>query len=179
MQLNPRLSFVPVPEDAPACASACCELWPRDHLVAAVIWKLPAPGAPFPAIARSKWLEMMAMAFDVAYGAAEDAAPAAEQSDERPAANAATPSPQKLLLPHVAAGCDYYIDPDGFALCDSERTPEGLPRSTPRRRVAASEIEGDEVIFDYRSGPARDRATIVWADDTVGAIAGMAFCGAG
>jgi hypothetical protein len=44
---------------------------PNDPLIQAVIQKLPTKG-PWPAKARITWMKMLAMAFDIAYGAADD-----------------------------------------------------------------------------------------------------------
>lgn len=162
---------------------------PADPLLAAVISKLPPVGTGFTAEARTKWLRMMAMAFDVTYG--EDgvveipnfiekdaaAAPAAGEplagSAAAPAAAPARPKP----APHVAAGFDYYIDPDGFARCDFERTETGAQVPSPKRQVEPGEIGAEDVIYDYRSP--RNRDSIVWADNTMGARPGMTFGGPG
>lgn len=162
-----------------------------DPLLTAVIGKLPHPmDGPFPADARSKWLKLMAMAFDVAYGeaggvveipsflpvaAATEGAAAAPQAPA-PVAAAATPGRPKQA-PHVAAGFDYYIDADGFARCDFERTESGAQIPSPARQVEPGEIGPDDVIYDYRSP--RNRDTIIWADNTMGARPGMSFGGPG
>lgn len=140
---------------------------PTDSLLAAVIEKLPPTDQPFPAEARKSWLEMMEMAFDVAYGPVDAQAAKADQSPTGPAARTA----------HDLAGCDFYVDKDGLALCDFRKDDSGRSIPTPGRRVLPDEID-DEPIYDYR-GTARDRSTVKWADDTIGARPGMNFCGPG
>lgn len=159
-----------------ACAIVGCELWPNDPLLAAMIWKLPRAGTSFPAIARTKWLEMMAMAFDVAYGAESGDVPRSTADTAAPAAPAAEPK-REPPPPHMQRGCDFYVDRDGFARSDYQQDEHARSVPSPGRRVTALEAEGTE-IYDYR-GAARDRSTVVWADDTVGALPGMNFCGPG
>lgn len=150
---------------------------PDDPLLNAVIWKLPDIGQAFPAPARQAWLNMLAMAMDVAYGAEIIDMPIATSSSAPAAPVAAAPAPAKLE-PHVVAGCDYYVDAQGFARSDIRLDDQRRQFPTPQRRVLAEEIEGDNPIYDYR-GVGRDRSTVVWADDVVGSRPGMAFCGPG
>jgi hypothetical protein len=138
-----------------------------DPLLAALIDKLPPPKSEFSAAARTKWLAMAAMAFDVAYGAVEDAVElpsflAAEQPN-----GTAKAAPAKVAAP-INGGFEFYVDKDGYA----RREPGGL-------RVEPTEVPSDEMIYDARTGPARNRETIIWADDTTGAQPGMSFCGPG
>lgn len=153
---------------------------PDDPLLNAVIWKLPDIGQPFTAAARRKWLELVAMAFDVAYGPEDlDVAfggPTGGAMTAQPSAPAAPEKPAPRP-PHVAAGCDVYVDVDGFARCDVRKDDHGRPSPTPQRRVLAEEVEGEQ-IYDYR-GERRDRSTVTWADDMRGAQPGMEFCGPG
>lgn len=156
---------------------------PDDPLLNALIWKLPSTGEAFSADARSSWLKMMTIAFDVTYGPAEGViVPSIGLPDNgKPAAAAAAPAapaPKPTKAPHQAYGCDYYVDGQGFARCDFEADGAGVPRPTPNRRVSADEAMNAGEIYDYR-GAARDRSTIVWDDDSVGAQPGMNFCGPG
>jgi len=152
--------------------------WPSNPLLVAMVWQLPLVGSAFPGAARRKWLEMMAMAFDVAYGLEDaplpEARPAAAAA---PAAAPPAPPAAPKRAAHLVAGCDYYVDQEGYARCDVQSGPDGIPLATPGRRPLAGEV-GEEVIYDYR-GAARDRATVVWGDDAIGALPGMAFCGPG
>lgn len=146
----------------------------QDSLIAAVIAKLPAEGKPFPGEARGNWLRMMAMALDVAYGVAEDMP---SFLPPRPmlagAAVAAAIDPARAPRPRQAhAGHSFYIGKDGTA-CNADGEP-----------VLASDVPGDEMIFDYRpiSGDFRDLDTIVWADGQRGmngVAPGISFCGPG
>lgn len=133
---------------------------PRDPLIAALVSKLPAQG-PFSAEQREAWLNMMRLAFDVAYGgenlhgggliAANGGGLATRMMPEKP--------------PH--AGYDFYIDAEGHAHMDG-----GVP-------VNATDVPADEMVYDYRRGEKRDREAIIWADGSIGAAPGMAFCGPG
>lgn len=142
-----------------------------DPLMAAVIAKLPPVGRPFPNAAREAWFTLMRNAIDVAYGP-EDA-PSAPAAIAAPAP-AEKPAPRP---PHLQAGCDVYVDDDGFARCDFRRDDSGRPFPSPQRRVLAEEALGEQ-IYDYR-GARRDRDTVTWADDARGALPGMEFCGPG
>lgn len=150
-----------------------------DALLNAVIWKLPPIGAPFSARARQKWLDMIAMAFDVAYGPADEAVERAAGPDIEAhlhydnAGAAVTPRP-----PHEVNGSDFYVDLDGFVRCNVRRDEHGRPFPTPGRRVLGEEVADSGPIYDYR-GAARNRETVIWADDSVGALPGMSFCGPG
>ena len=157
---------------------------PDDPLLAAAIGKLPHPtDGPFPAEARSKWLKLMAMAFDVAYGevGAVVEIPSFLPSASAPQPTAATPAPAAAPAapkpaPHAANGVDYYIDRDGFARCDFEKMGNGAQVPSPGRQVTADEV-GDEPIYDYRSP--RNPDAIIWADNSMGALPGMIFTGPG
>lgn len=155
------------------------DAWPRNPLIAAVVWQLPKAG-PFPAEQRAAWLKMMATAFDVAYGpvgsapgldlyaaageGAAGATPPAQPTRPRPAA--------ELPVKRAHAGHDFYIALDGTA-CDAGGEP-----------VSIDAIPPDEMIFDYRpvTGEFRDLESIVWADGargTAGLAPGVSFCGPG
>lgn len=150
-------------------------------LIAAVIKQLPAQGTDFPATARVAWLKMMVQSFDLAYGPGgaisvnqgEVDAPMTVPLRSAAAPTAPAPAPRK---PHAAAGCDFYVDLEGFARCDHSNA-DGVSVPTPERRVSAEEA-ADHEIYDYR-GARRDRDTVKWADDSVGALPGMTFCGPG
>lgn len=145
-----------------------------DPLLAAMIGKLPDPGKPFPGEQRANWLKMMAMAFDVAYGHAEDMPAFLPSREGRattdPAPATASEPPKPLRMPH--AGHTFYIDAGGNAL-----RGEGEP-------VFATDVPPDELIFDYRpvAGDFRDLESITWADGshgTAGLPGGISFCGPG
>lgn len=178
---SPRLATAPFGSSPAAGAD--------DALLAAVISKLPPIGSGFTADGRTKWLRMMAMAFDVAYGetgvveipnflsAAADAQTGSDQANAGGADSAAASPPARPKpAPHAAAGFDFYIDSDGFARCDYERV-NGTQVPSPKRQVNADEISDDEAIYDYRSP--RNKETIIWADNTMGARPGMTFGGPG
>lgn len=155
------LKLQPVPGDALAGA---------DHpLIRATIDTLPAVGQAFTAARRKAALDMIAMAFNVVYGPGD----AVQIEDETPAPPARPqlavmqPAPARPL--HLQNGCDYYVDAEGYARCDT---------LTPRRRVLAEEAKGQE-IYEYRRGVLRDRETVIWSDETMGALPGMSFCGPG
>jgi hypothetical protein len=147
--------------------------WPDDPLIAAVVWKLPRAGEPFPPEARAAWLKMAAMAFDVAYGKVEDLPALLPLALERvavPVAGGPAAEPKPIRQAH--AGHDFYVALDGTA-CRADGTPAMI-----------GDVPADEVIFDYRpvSGEFRDRDGIVWADGTrgtAGLAGGCSFCGPG
>lgn len=127
-----------------------------DELVAAVVRKLPAPGAPFPAESREAWLRMMAMAFDVSYGPADKAltfpftvaAPAAAAIDP-PKADQPKPAAPAKAMPR------FLIDTDGIA------------RLNTGERIMPSDIIGP--IYDLR-GELGDLGSITWADGSHGVL---------
>lgn len=153
----------------------------RHPLVAAAIAELPAKGAPWPLAERLAFFRMLSMACDVAHGSVGEIEVALKGTiDNRVAAAppAAVKEPAKPApaAPHVAYGSDVYVDHQGFVCSDFQIDVNGVQRPTPKRRVLPEEVS--EPVYDYR-GAARDRTTIIWADDTVGATPGMSFCGPG
>lgn len=143
--------------------------WPRNPLIAAVVWQLPREGAAFSAEQRTAWLKMMAMAFDVAYGPVDPVLVAMRAgADQATAAAPAAAAPSRV----AHAGHDFYIAADGTA-CNAAGEP-----------VLMSDVPADTMIFDYRevSGEFRDTAGIRWADGatgTRGVPEGVSFCGPG
>jgi hypothetical protein len=130
-----------------------------DPLLAAIIAKLPAASSGWPVEQRKAWLHMMEMAFDVVYGPSDAKAAPVSIDPPRTAVGVA------MGVAH--AGFDYYVDPEGEVL-----------NAIDNSNVLPSDV-GDEMIYDYRRGPARDRATVIWADGSIGASPGMNFCGPG
>ena len=149
------------------------EQWPRNPLIAAVVWQLPKDG-PFAAEARSAWLKMMATAFDVAYGPIEAGAVWATHNGSGWVPDQKQPSVAASMTPKAAhTGHDFYVFHDGTAC-----------RASDGETVLVSDIPADEMIFDYRevTGEFRDTAAIRWADGATGikGIApGVSFCGPG
>lgn len=140
-----------------------------DPLLKAIIGKLPAAGTGWPAEQREAWLHMVEIAFEVVYGPAEvtkdmTASEAARVMDRSGDPKAMLSS---FLSPTAHAGFDYYIDTQGHARDAIDDAPVSIA------------AVGDEMIYDYRRGPARDRDTIIWADGSIGARPGMNFCGPG
>ncbi len=144
-----------------------------DPLLAALVGKLPAAGAPFDRAQRVNWLRMMVMAFSAAYGV-EDGIVVSVLEDERrkPLADSlqivsveegrALRSPDAASPPGGITAVPakpprYCIDSQGFALRDN------MP-------VDPQDIPPDAVIHDERS-PAEqgDIGTVYWK--TGGAIA--------
>lgn len=162
----------------------------RHPLLAAVIGQLPAVGEQFPDGARVAWVRLFVQTLDVAYGPGTAIAvkhavdPTHDGLRDVPvlpwrtaASGAVQATPAKPeRRPHQAAGCDYYVDEQGFARCDHSNA-DGVAVPTPGRRVSAEEAAEKE-IYDYR-GARRDRETVTWADDSMGAQPGMVFCGPG
>jgi hypothetical protein len=168
--MSGKLKFSPAITELDPRQTGPCR-GPDDPLLNAVIWKLPNIGQPFSISARQKWLEMIAMAFDVAYGAADGIPPSPPSAVQQSA-----PAPKPA--PHTLAGSDIYVDEDGYARSDFRKDEQGRPHPTPKRRVLADEVDAAEPIYDYR-GVARDRTTVIWGDDQIGAGPGMSFCGPG
>lgn len=135
-----------------------------DELVAAVVRKLPAPGAGFPAENREAWLKMMAMAFDVAYGPADNVIPFPRRQDiagglpyneefslGKPVATllVEAPKPAQAAKPLPR----FIIDVDGVA-----KLGTGEP-------IVPADVMGE--IYDLR-GEMGDLSSIVWADGSRG-----------
>lgn len=110
-----------------------------DPLLAALIKKLPAPGADWPVDRQLAWLRLMAMAMGAVYGG--DAA--VQFIKEQPA------QPPKLTTIEHA----FYIDKNGYA------------RKAGGKRVLPTDVKNE--IVDLR-GIDGDVTAITWADDTTG-----------
>lgn len=119
-----------------------------DPLIAALIAKLPAPGANFSADEQKAWLRMMAMAFGVVYGG--DVAASLEDNGKNPPVTRAAPS-----APKPKPSFPFIIDAEGFV-----RRGNGN-----KARVKPDEIT--DTIYDLR-GMDGDLRAIVWADDSTG-----------
>jgi hypothetical protein len=148
-----------------------------DPLIAAVIGHLPAAGSAWSQEARQAWLRMASMAFDVVYGPAGDVADRAgtltiASGAVLPDATLTIASGQqrskRVQQPAEHMAYDFYIDSKGYARrCDSDE------------RVMPSDVPLDAEIYDVRRGPARQRDTIIWSDDTAGVRSQHAFVGPG
>ena len=112
----------------------------RDPLLEAVIAKLPARDAGFPAVEREAWLRLLVNALDVAYGVA---------GGEMAALRSGAPQPKD-----AASVYPFYVDPEGFA------------RGHGGREIFASEIPAGGTLWDLRPEDNRELATIIWADGT-------------
>jgi hypothetical protein len=132
----------------------------RDPLLNALIDKLPPPGV-WPANERSAWLKMMAMAFDVVYGAAEGgveitrngkAGLIAGMSEDEMERHAESTKPADPPFSSVVR--TFFIDREGFA-----RGPGGV-------RIVASQVDGR--LYDLRGEG--DLGSIVWADGSTGVL---------
>jgi hypothetical protein len=128
----------------------------HDPLLAALIAKLPAEMAQWPRADRIAWLQMMAMGFNVVYGACGGIriAPEEVRSDDRsadaphdmPAERPATAQ----AAPNVAQR--FYVDRDGFAMGDG-------------RPIAMEDLPAGVILWDERVGiESGDAAAILWRD---------------
>lgn len=140
-----------------------------DPLLAALINKLPPSGSEWPAAARTDWLSMIEMAFNVVYGRDTGAAgyePPVRSGGGEPASN---PGLRAAPVNPPHHGHFFYIDAEGFA------------RGPNARRIMPNDINADEMVYEYRRGTARDRDTVIWADGTVGCaeVPTIEFCGPG
>jgi hypothetical protein len=135
----------------------------HDRLLAALIAKLPAERGQWPQADRVAWLRMMAMAFDVVYGAGGgirvslEHAPGDDRTDQRTGINGAgganamhhAPAVQQAS-PSVAQR--FYVDRDGFAMGDG-------------RPVAMEDLPAGAILWDERVGlECGDAAAILWRD---------------
>lgn len=120
-----------------------------DPLIAALIAKLPAPGADFPPAKQKAWLKLMAMAFGAVYGG-DVAASLEDEATAKPAPARAAPPP-----PKPKPSFPFVIDAEGFV-----RRGNGN-----KARVKPDEIT--DTIYDLR-GMDGDLRAIVWADDSTG-----------
>ncbi len=128
----------------------------HDRLLAALIAKLPAEMAPWPRADRIAWLQMMAMAFNVAYGVCGGirVGPEEARSDDRRAGAPhdvpAEPHPTAQTAPSVAPR--FYVDRDGFAMGDG-------------RPIAMEDLPSGAILWDERVGvESGDAAAILWRD---------------
>lgn len=131
----------------------------RDPLLDAVIAKLPARDAGFPASERAAWLTLLRNALDVAYGVA----------GAEPTSNpvlTASPSREPVgtyrIIP-AAKPNPYVVDADGFA-----RGPDG-------HEILPGEIPRGEILWDLRpEGAGRGYlSTVIWRDGTWPAVTGI------
>ncbi len=128
----------------------------HDPLLAALIAKLPAELAQWPRADRIAWLQMMAMGFNVVYGACGGIRIAPEEARgddrsgvalhdapaERPATAQAAPNPAQR----------FYVDRDGFAMGDG-------------RPIAMEDLPAGAILWDERVGvESGDAAAILWRD---------------
>ena len=117
----------------------------HDRLIAALLAKLPPDGATeWQQDARITWLQMMAMAFDAVYGrcGAIVIAPA----------DTPTPPARGLGTSVSARPGRFYVDHDGFAMCDG-------------RPIGADDLPANAVLWDERTSIDRgDPAAILWRD---------------
>jgi hypothetical protein len=130
----------------------------HDHLLVALIAKLPTEMTQWPRAHRVAWLQMMAMAFNVVYGpcggirvAPEDAGSgdsdeSAKTPHQAPAGHRAAPQAPP------SAPCRFYVDRDGFAMAD------GKP-------IAIEDLAAGTILWDERVGiECGDITTILWRD---------------
>ena len=115
----------------------------RDPLLEAVIAKLPARDAGFPAAEREAWLKLLVNALDVAYGRGQT-------TDDRREMEADIRPPSSVLRRPA-----FHVDAAGFA-----RGPDG-------RELLANHIPQTETLWDLRpNAEAGNIDTIIWADGT-------------
>lgn len=119
----------------------------HDRLIAALLAKLPADGTTeWPQDARITWLQMMAMAFDAVYGRC---GPIAIAPADAPALSA---SPVGIDAPASSRPRRFYVDHDGFAMCDG-------------RPIGVDDLPANAILWDERTGLDRgDPAAILWRD---------------
>jgi hypothetical protein len=126
----------------------------RDPLLAALIAKLPTEMTQWPRADRIAWLQMMAMGFNVVYGACSGigVAPEETRGDDRgadaphdvPAEGQAAPQ----AAPNTAQR--FYVDRDGFAMGDG-------------RPIAIEDLPASAILWDERIGiECGDAAAILW-----------------
>jgi hypothetical protein len=128
----------------------------RDPLLDAVIAKLPAHDAGFPAAQREAWMTLLRHALDMAYGA------------ERVPVQAETTHGRQMQVDihrqsSATGGPIFHVDAEGFA-----RSPDG-------REIVAQDVPRGETLWDLRSSGAGDLSTVVWANGTwpAAALAGL------
>jgi hypothetical protein len=133
----------------------------HDRLLAALIAKLPGEVAPWPRAGRIAWLQMMAIAFDVAYGPCGGirVAPGETCGDDcglRDGSAAATAfsheQAEYRAAPPPVAATRFYVDRDGFAMGDG-------------RPVAMADLPVGAILWDERVGiECGDASAILWRD---------------
>jgi hypothetical protein len=137
----------------------------HDRLLVALIAKLPVEAAQWPRVDRIAWLQMMAMAFDVVYGACGAIRVAADEvrydgfsvNDHHgdrgeivPLHGSADHCTTQESAPSVAQR--FYVDRDGFAMGDG-------------RPIAMEDLPANAVLWDERVGiESGDAAAILWRD---------------
>lgn len=123
-----------------------------DPLLAALIAKLPLPGAIWPAKDRAAWLGMVEMAFDVVYGGhpAMGDEPLFGGSRGGGSGHHVNLKPNLTRVPDHA----FYIDRENYA------------RMAGGERINAVEVDGP--LFDLRGEG--DLGAIIWADGSTGVL---------
>jgi hypothetical protein len=132
----------------------------HDRLLAALIAKLPAAADPpeadhWPRAGRIAWLQMMAMAFDVVYGACGGIRVASGEScgDDGGMPGALTAPASREEAGHGAAtqpAPRFYVDRDGFAMGDG-------------RPIAMADLPAGAILWDERTGvECGDAGAILW-----------------
>lgn len=127
----------------------------REHpLIAALFDSLPPIGQAFTPEQRSDWLRMMAMTFNLAYGAVDELP---DFLGAGAPARANAPTPRAGLAKPVSGSepAEYIIDVNGNA----RREPGAIP-------IKATDIPRAETLWDERPDGHRDLDSIVWADGT-------------
>ena len=130
-----------------------------DPVLAALIARLPAGGAVWPAKKRAAWMQLMWGAFELVYETEAGEALELPSFLAKPVAGPATPAADvPAAPPKRAAPYAFMIDHDGYA-----RRGDGT-------RLMPHEIGG--VMYDQR-GESGDFAGIVWSDDSRGIPHGL------
>jgi hypothetical protein len=125
---------------------------PDDPLIAAMVGKLPRAGEAFPPEQRAAWLKMMAMAFDVAYGAGGASVDIPQFIDCKFESNTSPAAPTKP----ADRGPVFMIDKDGIA------------KRNDGTRLMPADVAG-AVLYDKR-GELGDLGAITWADGSRGVL---------
>lgn len=130
----------------------------RDPLLDAVIAKLPARDAGFPAPERIAWITLLCNVLDVVYGVVPHVVAA------RAIPSVTEPELSKPL--DAAPGAKsyaFYVDADGFA-----RGPDG-------NEILPGEIPRGEILWDLRTRDAGRGylSSVIWRDGTWPAVTGI------